>query len=119
MENELLITRRHGRGTFVNDQSSHEWAIRLSNIRTPEGQRIFGEISGILSNVSICSEAERGRLRLAKGEKVYRIQRLRTHNGRPFMVEEIAMPVALTVSPLAKRSMLGIVLSNACGTKSL
>ena len=33
MEAERLLTRRQGRGTFVNDQSSDELAARFSNIR--------------------------------------------------------------------------------------
>src|SRR5215510_9620939 len=40
MEGERLLTRRQGRGTFVNDQTSHERADRYSNLRTSDGKRI-------------------------------------------------------------------------------
>ena len=38
MEGERLLTRRQGRGTFVNDQSSDELSVRYSNIRTADGE---------------------------------------------------------------------------------
>src|SRR3972149_6571308 len=44
MEAERLLTRRQGRGTFVNDQSSDELAARFSNLRAPDGSRVCGEI---------------------------------------------------------------------------
>ena len=37
MEGERLLTRRQGRGTFVNDQSSEELAERFSNIHATGG----------------------------------------------------------------------------------
>ena len=42
IEGERLVTRRQGRGTFVNDQASDELAIRFSNIRGADGERIVG-----------------------------------------------------------------------------
>src|SRR5438132_5177702 len=42
METERLLTRRQGRGTFVNDQSSDELVARFSNIRGPDGKRVCG-----------------------------------------------------------------------------
>ena len=42
MEAERLLTRRQGRGTFVNDQSSDELAARFSNIRGADGKRVCG-----------------------------------------------------------------------------
>src|SRR5262245_50810624 len=37
LEDEKLLTRRQGRGTFVNDQTLGDLAVRYSNIRTPAG----------------------------------------------------------------------------------
>jgi GntR family transcriptional regulator len=39
--------------------------------------------------------AECARLRMRPDDRVWRIQRVRMHKGEPFMVEEVAMPVAL------------------------
>src|SRR5262245_22052084 len=44
LESEHLLTRRQGRGTFVNDQTSEELSVRYSNIRNREGQHIGGEV---------------------------------------------------------------------------
>ena len=44
MEGERLVTRRQGRGTFVNDQASDELAIRFSNIRGADGERIVPQV---------------------------------------------------------------------------
>ena len=44
MEGEHLLTRRQGRGTFVNDQSSDEMAMRFNNVRSKDGQRVCGRV---------------------------------------------------------------------------
>ena len=44
LEAERLLTRRQGRGTFVNDQSSEELAVRYSNIRGKDGAHVAGEV---------------------------------------------------------------------------
>jgi GntR family transcriptional regulator len=95
MEGERLLTRRQGRGTFVNDQSSDELAVRYSNIRTADGERITGEVNLISLIQGSANSAECARLRLRPDDKVWRIQRLRLHKGEPFMIEDVVMPAAL------------------------
>jgi GntR family transcriptional regulator len=95
MEGERLLTRRQGRGTFVNDQSSDELAVRYSNIRTADGERITGEVSLVSITQGSANAAECGRLRLRPDDKVWRIQRVRLHKGEAFMVEDVVMPAAL------------------------
>jgi GntR family transcriptional regulator len=95
MEGERLLTRRQGRGTFVNDQTSDELSVRYSNIRTADGERITGEVKMLSVSKGPANQAECGRLRLRADDLVWRIQRVRFHKGEPFMVEEIAMPAAL------------------------
>src|SRR5262245_36477968 len=95
MEGERLLTRRQGRGTFVNDQSSDELAVRYSNIRTADGERITGEVGFITIAQGSANAAECGRLRLRPDDKVWRVQRVRLHKGEPFMVEDVVMPAAL------------------------
>ena len=46
LKDEHLLTRRQGRGTFVNDQSSEELAVRFCNVRKPDGDRIASRIQG-------------------------------------------------------------------------
>jgi GntR family transcriptional regulator len=95
MEGERLLTRRQGRGTFVNDQSSDELAVRYSNIRTSEGERITGEVHVVSIAQGSANAAECARLRLRPDDKVWRIQRVRMHKGEPFMVEDVVLPSAL------------------------
>ena len=43
MEAERLVTRRQGRGTFVNDQTADESAARFCNIRALDGRRVAAQ----------------------------------------------------------------------------
>jgi GntR family transcriptional regulator len=95
MEGERLLTRRQGRGTFVNDQSSDELAERYSNIRTADGERITGEVNVVSMIQGSANAAECGRLGLRPDDKVWRIQGVRLHKGEPFMVEDVVLPAAL------------------------
>jgi GntR family transcriptional regulator len=95
MEGERLLTRRQGRGTFVNDQASDELAIRFSNIRAADGERITGEVKPVGITQGTANPAECGRLHLRPDDKVWRIQQVRLHRGEAFMVEEVVVPVTL------------------------
>lgn len=95
LETERLLTRRQGRGTFVNDQGSDELAVRYSNVRSPDGGRISGDITVTEVTEAQASQAECVRLRLRPHERVWRAQRVRLSNGAPFMVEEVSLPASL------------------------
>jgi GntR family transcriptional regulator len=95
MEGERLLTRRQGRGTFVNDQASDELLVRYSNIRTADGKRIAGEMKILAISEAPASPAECARLRLAQDDRVWRIRCVRRDGGKPFMVEDIAAPATL------------------------
>lgn len=94
MESERLISRRQGRGTFVIDQTSNEYAVRFSNIRDPDGIRIAGETESCTVAAAAATETEARRLQLRSGEPIFRIHRVRTHNDVPLMVEESTVPQA-------------------------
>ena len=95
LEAQRLLTRRQGRGTFVNDQSSAELAVRYSNIRERDGTRIGDEVHMLDISEAAVSETECVRLRLRMHEKVHRISRLRLSGGEPFMLEDVVMPAAM------------------------
>lgn len=95
LEGERLVTRRQGRGTFVNDQASDELAVRFSNIRGANGERIAGQVESAEVMQGAANERECVRLRLRMHDPVYRVHCVRLHEGRPFMVEEASMPAAL------------------------
>src|SRR5204862_5306430 len=92
MESERLISRRQGRGTFVIDQASEECATRFSNLRDASGARIIGEVESCEVEPASASEEEARHLKLRGGEGVFRVHRLRSHNGEPFMVEDATVP---------------------------
>ena len=92
MEGERLISRRQGRGTFVIDQTSEEYAIRFSNIRDEEGVRIGGEADNCQLVQGSANEAESKVLQMRPGEPVFRFSCLRTNKDAPFMVEESTLP---------------------------
>ena len=71
MEAERLLTRRQGRGTFVNDQSSDELAARFSNIRGPDGKRVCGQVKSAEVSEGPANEVECARLRLRPEDRVY------------------------------------------------
>ena len=95
MEAERLLTRRQGRGTFVNDQSSDELSARFSNIRGPDGKRVCGQAKSAEVSEGPANEIERSRLRLHPEDRVYRIHRVRHHKGQAFLVEDVSLPAAL------------------------
>jgi GntR family transcriptional regulator len=95
MEDERLVTRRQGRGTFVNDQAAHEFAFRFSNIRGADGERIAGQVESAEVSEGTANELECARLRLRMLDPVYRIRCVRLHEDQPFMVEEASMPAPL------------------------
>jgi GntR family transcriptional regulator len=95
MKEERLITRRQGRGTVVNDQTSNELAIRYSNIRGTDGERIAGQVELAEVAEGTANDAECARLQLHVRDPVYRVHRVRFHEDQPFMIEQASMPRAL------------------------
>ncbi len=95
MEDERLVDRRQGRGTFVNDAGSETLAIRYSNIRDADGTRITGEIKSTPVTQGKADRLECDRLGLTPLDSVYRVRRVRLRDGQPFMVEDASMPAAL------------------------
>jgi GntR family transcriptional regulator len=92
---EQVVTRRQGRGTFVNSQTSDAYSLRYSNIRGPNGERLIGDVKSSKVTKSAANEMECERLSLQKEDKVYRIQRVRLTDGTPFMLEEVSVPEGL------------------------
>jgi GntR family transcriptional regulator len=95
MASMRLLTRRQRRGTFVNDQTRDELAIRYCNIRTAEGAGIGSEASLLNVLEMPASGEECGHLGLRSDDRVWRIRQVRLDEGKPFMVEHISIPSAL------------------------
>lgn len=91
MESERIVTRRQGRGTFVNDNASDE-VFPYSPFCTPEGKRISDhKRAKSISRVS-ASPDEAARLDLARGEELIKVDRVREHHGEAYMTESCLLP---------------------------
>lgn len=95
LEDEHLVTRRQGRGTFVNDQNSEELAVRFCNVRKPDGRRIVGRFRHVSLSEGTANEMECARLQISPKDPVFRAERIRLDQDRPFMVEVLSIPAAL------------------------
>jgi len=95
LESQHLVTRRQGRGTFVNDPTSDEISNRFSNLRAADGEPIAGEVKASRMAQGVANALECARLRVQAHDPVYRISRVIFRREQPFMLEEVAMPAAL------------------------
>jgi GntR family transcriptional regulator len=82
LEAQRVLTRRQGRGTFVNDQSSAEMAQRYNKLRGPDGRPFLGppEVGAI--STGDANESEMLRLGLDPQARVYRFRRTYYHQHR-------------------------------------
>jgi GntR family transcriptional regulator len=95
LEDEHLVTRRQGRGTFVNDQSSDELAVRFCNVRKADGRKIVSQFKDVTVAEESADEMERARLQLSANDRVFRVRRIRIDQDRPFMVETLSLPTSM------------------------
>lgn len=95
METDRIVTRRQGRGTFVNDYAAVETTFPFSMFHNVEGQRISGHKKArSIERVKASVEAA-ARLRLNLGEDIIRVERLREHQKQIFMSEVCLLPAKL------------------------
>jgi GntR family transcriptional regulator len=69
LESERLLTRRQGRGTFVNDQASEDLAVRYSNIRGLDGEHLGSEVELLDIAEAMANEEQSARLRVRPHER--------------------------------------------------
>lgn len=101
LEAERVLTRRQGRGTFVNDQNSAEFALRYSKLRDPDGRPIIAEVVVGAISEAPANDQELRHLALEPSARVYRYRRTYAHAGRLFMIDEVSVP-AKTFADLEK-----------------
>jgi GntR family transcriptional regulator len=91
MEDERIITRRQGRGTFVNDFS--EQSFDISSFVGRDGKKITHEKRGLSVATVTANDEEAARLRIKLGEQIIKIERIRLHKGQVYMAETCRLPV--------------------------
>lgn len=94
MEQEHLITRRQGRGTFVNDQTSDDLAMRFNRLCSSEGSCLTMDILKSDIKAGRATEDESAKLRLRVGDPVVRVRRIQSAHAKRVLLEQIAMPEA-------------------------
>jgi GntR family transcriptional regulator len=113
MEGERHVTRRQGRGTFVNDPWSDERTVRIDRLRSVGGEKISDRPKPAHITEGEASEMECVRLKLQERDPVYRIRRVRIHDDQPCIVEAASMPVALFPGFVDKESFSNGLLASA------
>lgn len=91
MEDERIITRRQGRGTFVNDFS--EQSFDISSFIGRDGKKLLHEKRGRSIATIAANDEEAARLRIKLGEQIIKVERVRLHKGQVFMAETCRLPV--------------------------
>lgn len=92
MEVERIVTRRQGRGTFVNDYAAAETTFPFSMFHTFDGRRISGRKQARSITRSPADATAAARLGVRTGEDLIRVERLREHEGHIFMTEVCLLP---------------------------
>jgi GntR family transcriptional regulator len=91
METERIVTRRQGRGTFVNDFSQH--ALLFSSFVSRDGKQLVGEKRAKRHSRGPASQEVAARLGIRPGEEVLTVDRVRFNSNRPFLSESCVLPV--------------------------
>ena len=95
MESGRLLTRRQGRGTFITDPTANGLADPYCNVRGLDGEPVAGRIEVTEIAEVAASQAECVRLQLRAQDPVWRVGRVRRHQGKVFMCETASLPVSL------------------------
>lgn len=110
LEEERMVRRLQGRGTFVTALDSQEIAFKYYPIKGIEGMPTQGEAS---FEVAFANEREQANLDLRPAHKVVRIERMRLRDETPFMIEYISIPER-RFPQLAKENEIPAFLLLAC-----
>lgn len=94
MTAENLLIRRQGRGTFVAEPEESRILFQFFRLVPDSGERAFPKSRVLSTACATATREEVERLGLGKGAKVWRIERLRTLEGAPLLIETISLPKA-------------------------
>lgn len=95
LQSEHLLTRRQGRGTFVNDLSSNEHASRFANLYARDGKRLLMKSSIVSVTARAATELECRALELPNGASVINLTRVKSRNSVVCVYERSVLPAAL------------------------
>jgi GntR family transcriptional regulator len=90
-----VVVRRQGLGTFVYEHTPEDERGRFVRLFDARQERIEVDARSSRPVRAVANGIERRKLRLGKTAKVFRLSRVRTRNGSPFVVERIILPERL------------------------
>jgi GntR family transcriptional regulator len=92
LEAEHVVSRRQGKGTFVNDSKTQALASRFDNLRGNDGQLLTATLRRNRMDLAPARKSERERLQIPDGDRVVRICRVLASRDRAYMYEEVSLP---------------------------
>lgn len=93
MTSENLLIRRQGRGTFVAVPEDSRILFQFFRLKPDVGASTFPQSTVISQRKRRATRAERESLEIPADAEVWRIDRIRTLDDRPVLVETISLPV--------------------------
>ncbi len=90
-----LLERQHGRGTFVRAGLGGASMLRFFRFSQGDGQSSMPQSKILKRKVQLASAATADALGLPAGASVLQLQRMRSVNGQPCLLEQIALPLPM------------------------
>lgn len=92
MAAENLLVRRQGRGTFVAEPEESRILFQFFHLKPDSGEVSFPQSAVLEWGKSTPTDAEAEMLAIAPSSEIWRVERIRSLNGRPVIVETITLP---------------------------
>lgn len=87
-----ILTRKQGSGTFVAYHDSQRALFHFFHVVDNNGQKVLPDSTTLSCRRRRASRFESGKLQLASGASIIFIERIRTFDGRPTILETITLP---------------------------
>lgn len=93
LEEQSVVVRRQGRGTFVRDFSQQPFA--LSSLVDQSGNALIEKIVSTAPVKALADDSVADSLEIPVGSEVLTLTRVRRHGPRPYMIERSWLPAKL------------------------
>lgn len=114
MENERIVLRRQGRGTFVKDYSQQP--LQFSSLLDRRGKP-FADTKRVKAVTTVpAGEEDALRLGIRTGTSILRVERVRFHEDRPYLTEVCRLPAQrfnVLPEPVGEYSLSSLAQRNA------
>jgi GntR family transcriptional regulator len=102
---EGLVERRQGKGTFIAENTQTRSLFRFFRMTRRSGERVIPERLSETVRLRPARAAEQKRLDLDRGARVVEIDRVRTIDGVPAVLENIIVPAVLVPGLEARKPL--------------